>query len=136
MAQLQYAEALKMILEPTDLGYTQKSLDRLWTVFHFDIWSPDEWRGCRLYYTSSGNTYTSYEMWRLELLWTSRAEAEAFARTVRERYDKVLPPAEPAPNVYVINLGDMRRQERGASPKFRGSDRAIAALAVPRKERR
>lgn len=130
--QLTWTEAIGAVLEPTELGYTLRSLDRLWTVFIFDEWSEDEFRFNRLFSTGLGQPW-SYEMWETELVWTTRIEAERFAQRLRDDFEGS---EGTPPEVYVINIGDDRRHERsvieGVPLKchFRGSQRALTAMAL------
>lgn len=134
VVMLTWAVARETVLEDTYLGYTLASLDRLWSVFIFDTWSEDEWFGNRLWFINELNS--AYDMWENEQVWTTRAEAEAFAAAMRERFGNVEGAAEGVvvPDVYVINLGDDRRLERERMDgvpykgRHRGSDAAVAAL--------
>lgn len=133
--QLTYAQARELILEPTEMGYTLASQDRLWTVFIYDLWSEDAFRFNRLYSTGIDQAW-SYEMWENELVWTTRLEAEAYAKRLREWFDVSRQENEnPAPEVYVINWGDDARHEATLigrdgggrprkTPKFKGSEKA------------
>lgn len=134
--KLTYDEAVHTVLETTEMGYyTLASSDRLWTVFIYDTWSDDEWFGNRLFFQSE--RMTSYDMWALELVWTTRAEAEAFAAIVRADYADGETPSlagKVAPEVYVINWGDDARYEREVlegkefRARFKGSVAAVEAM--------
>lgn len=146
--QLTYAEARDTVLETTEMGYTVASQDKLWTVFTFDLDSENEYRFNRLFFITPN--CTSYEMFHDELMWTSREEAEEFARLMRinqmEFYREwLLEGNEPfaLPDIYVINWGDDSRYEATIldlpyrrtrkTPKYKGSIRAWSAMADMRR---
>lgn len=143
--RLSYRQALDSIIEHTEIGYTIASQDRLWIVFTFDLWSEDEHislRYNRLYPRGlDGGMAYDLDMTGV-MVWTTRAEAEAFAAGWRERLaeadraqdDKV----KSSEHVYVMNLGDDARFEAGVigrygvtvrtTPKFKGSESAWQAM--------
>ena len=150
--QMTYDEALGAIIEHTEIGYTIRSQDKVWIVFTFDLDSEGEHaslRYNRLYPLI--NTETGEQQgWSYELMmlgnreyprgvpvWTTRAEAEAFAMTLRHRLLRDNPDGEQAP-VYVMNLGDDARYEAKiigrysvtprTEPKFTGSILAWRAM--------
>lgn len=133
MTRMTYDQAICEVLEYTEIGYTQKSQDRLWTCFIVDSWSEDLLRGNRLYFNARG---MSYDMWDIEWVWTSRAEAEAFRAETQEMFDAEAKRRGEEPiRVYVINWGDDHRFEesivngsRIERGKFAGSTEAIAKL--------
>lgn len=143
--QLTYDEALETIIEHTEIGYSIASQDRLWIVFIFDLWSTGMWRYNRLYPLNDGAW--SYELMSLGfaeqprvLVWTTRQEAEAYAKGLRERLEeKCAANKFETPEVFVMNLGDDARCESArigrddgrqvrSTPKFKGSQRAWDAL--------
>jgi hypothetical protein len=138
--QMSYDEALATIIDHTEVGYTIASQDRLWIVFVFDLWSEDQMRYNRLYSRGIGNGW-GYDLTISDVqVWTTRAEAEAFAATLRsyiEEFSGGLP--DPTPEVYVMNLGDDARYEAQiigrdngratrSTPKFKGSLAAWKAM--------
>lgn len=138
--QLTYNEAP---IEHTEMGYSIASQDRLWIVFMYDLSSEDEYRYSRLYpRTQESGGGWSYElMMEGVLVWTTRTEAEAYAKHVRSELDDwfIAHPdiEEERFEVYVMNLGDDARWEDLAlggykrtrqSPKFKGSEVAWQAL--------
>lgn len=128
---LTYNEALNSIIEHTEIGYTLRSQDRLWVVFAFDLESEDEFRYNRVYTRGIGKGW-GYDLTIPGVLcWTSRWEAEAFARRLRNH----LTTPDGTPKVYVMNLGDSARYEAQiighdngrevrSTPKFKGSEQA------------
>lgn len=139
MSQVTYAEALATIIETTEMGYTIKSQDKLWTVFIFDTWSTGEYAEMkynRIYFCERPNT-SGYDIFDDTLFWTRRHEAEAFAEVKRIEYATEYPPGDriECPKVYVINWGDDTRFEhyvlsmrKNLDIKFKGSEEAIKAM--------
>lgn len=145
--QLTYGEALGGIIEFTEIGYTIASQDRLWTVFIFDLWSPEDdiYRYNRLFTTGINQPWV-YDVGDDVLFWTTRVEAEEFAERLRavlkENHDNAvasgdLPPDSELSGVYVMNWGDDARYENlwcgnhdraRRTPKFAGSIAAWVAL--------
>ena len=132
MTQLAYWEARRDILETTELGYTLKSQDKLWTCFMFDTWSQDEYQGSRLYFRAD-KSIVSYDVMDDELFWTSRVEAEAFRKSFWGK--------NPDVEVHVINWGDDRRAEAAymngsflMEGKYAGSTEALVAIAAMREK--
>lgn len=134
--ELAYWEARRDILETTELGYTLKSQDKLWTCFTFDTWSEegDPYRGCRLFFRKDRDGL-SYDVMDDELFWTSRLEAEAFRKSF---WDK-----NPDVEVHVINWGDDSRWENAylsdrsflMQGKFSGSTEALVAMCAMHEKR-
>lgn len=143
--RLTYDQARDQILEPTYLGYTQKSKDRLWVVMCFDVWSDPQGdpEGLDLYgnpiYAQENDA--SYDLWEEELVFTTRREAEEWAEQRNERTRaRLREKGEDWVDVDIwmaCNLGDLDRfdnayLDRGeliTSGKFRGSDRALSNRA-------
>lgn len=133
---LTWSEAYDTILEFTELGYTQKSSDRIWHIVTVETGEDDDeisqaYKGNWLYLAEK---FTSYDPMDETLCFLSRREAQTYrdglAEHVRDHW-------------HPVNLGDMLRHERrylshrdvgldgeGFTPKFRGSD---AAFALKRK---
>lgn len=115
--KLTWDQALATIIDHTDIGYTQKSQDRIWVIATVDDVSPDEWYGNWLYMIEPG--LSSYDLWSDELCFTSLREAKQYIATevpekVREYW-------------YPLNLGDEARYENSVingtefKPKFAAS---------------
>jgi hypothetical protein len=143
LMQLTYDKALATIIDHTEIGYTIASQDRLWVVLTFDLDSTDQFKYNRMYSRGIGNGW-GYDLTISDVqVWTTRREAEEFAKELRaDLADWVaLHPdsGHEAPEVYVMNLGDEARYEaliigrdngRGTrrTPKFKGSQRAWDAM--------
>lgn len=124
--QLTYGEAVSQILETTEVAYTRKSQDKLWTYFMLDTTEPDMGVRCMPIYpfeTENGSEGWVYGIAEEVTFWTSRAEAEKAAKQARDKG-----------HVYVLNWGDSARWGEEAltgvpcKPRFVGSVEAIAAL--------
>lgn len=133
MTEMTYDEARGAVLEYTEMGYSVASQDKLWVCFIFDLTSEDEWYGNRLYPVHL--KLWSYDMDGNCLVWTRRAEAEAF----RLKYNASRENVADAPKMYVMNWGDDARfeaciigRDTGAvtrrTPKFAGSREAWQAM--------
>ena len=133
-----YAWVREYVLNYTELGYTQRSKDRVWVVVCFDVWTdvngPDRELYGNLIY--SQGDYGSYDLWEKELCFDSRRGAQAHAdeRNARSRERT----GDETTDIWMpANLGDLDRFEtayldgRGllTRGRFRGSDRALAARA-------
>lgn len=135
---LTYRQALAEIIEPTAIGYSIRSQDRLWVVFTFDTWSMDEFRYNRLY------PLIERDGWAYDLdipnvpVFLSRREAENYAESLTNHLARKSL-RDDTPEVYVMNLGDSARYEAGwigydrrpwprQKPKFKGSQRAWDAM--------
>lgn len=143
--RLTYHDALNTIIERTEIGYTIASQDRVWIVFTFDLWSEGDHATLkynRLYPRGlEGGMAYDLDMAGVQV-WTTRAEAEAFAERWRERLaegDKMQDDGlKSSEHVYVMNLGDDARFEANiigrygvtvrTTPKFKGSEAAWQAM--------
>lgn len=123
--QLTYKDAP---LEPTELGYSRKSAQRIWMIVSVDD-DPDakDYYGNWLYlidghYNNDKSTLSSYETWENELIFMSRKEAQEYIDGMPEKRRK---------DWHTVNLGDIYREEdryfdrKPFIPKFRGSDKAF-----------
>lgn len=148
MTQLKYGEA---DFEPTELGWTLASQDKIWAVFIFDLDSKpgdhgEIYKYERLYpigLDEQGLFVWSYDPSDDMPVWTSRWEAEAYARELRVRLGIR---TDPLDDVFVINWGDDARYEvtiigrdnghpARQTPKFKGSERAWSAMTEISKRR-
>lgn len=120
------------VLDHTELGYTQKSLDRLWHVATVEdgsggwAFEHPEFIGNVIYLYVDGRT-SSYDLWDDAACFTTYRAARAWL-------DQVVPESHRALWT-TVNSGDQTRFERayfareipyngeGFRPKFRGSDR-------------
>jgi len=125
-----WADALCAVVEPTEIGWTQKSCDRIWHLVTVE----DGQEGDRISKFYKGNwiylaeRFTSYDPMDETLCFSSRREAVQYLAAMPPKYRV---------HWHTINLGDMLRQERayftgqsglhgeGFTPKYRGSDAAF-----------
>lgn len=129
---LTWGEVYGTVIEFTELGYTQKSCDRIWHIVTVETGDGGDeitkaYKGNWLYLAEK---FTSYDPMDGTLCFLSRREAQAYRDTLSESVRH---------HWHTVNLGDMLRHERaylggqpvhldgsGFTPKFRGSDDAFA----------
>lgn len=126
---LTWDEARNDIIETTEIGYTLKSLDKIWVAATIEDgssgWAKEnpEWIGNPIYATV--DKAGSYEIWDTVACFTSRRECEAFIESFGDPYRWWWFP---------LNMGDETRWEhkyldgklhdlsgRRYTPKFKGS---------------
>lgn len=133
---LTWHEAYRTVIEFTEIGYTQKSCDRIWHIVSVEDGDPrgavrdkiaESYKGNWIYLAEG---FTSYDPMDETLCFLSWREAHKYLTKIPEEYRGYW---------HTVNLGDMLRHERryldyrdvglngeGFTPKFRGSDAAFA----------
>jgi hypothetical protein len=123
---LTWREAQETFLETTELGWTQKTLDKLWVAATIDNGSTKAWpclKGSILYATV--DKAASYELWDDVACFRRRYEAQCFIESMGEPYVQWWHP---------LNVGDETRWEHqyldgklpdlsgaGFTPKYKAS---------------
>jgi hypothetical protein len=137
MTKMTYRDAQATILEPTYIGYTQVSKDKIWLIVTVDDDADPERRfksayGNWLFLTE--HDQLSYELDDDVLVFTRRREAQEHLDSVRyaARSPMIRRIARQG-HFYTLNRGDESRREdfvlgdrESAEPRFAGSKDALA----------